>query len=241
MIEVKKLDRDDLMEIRISGTVTDEDYRNILTPALDQAIERGERIRALVVLKSDLSDFTFGALMDDARLGLKHWRGFDRLALVTGSKAIKTMVKAFSVVIPCPVRVFDADETEDAHRWLVESLGAIHQRDLGDGVLHVQLVGALDSAVYEEESRDIAAFIARNDKFRLLLDLREFDGWQGLGAIGEHFRLVRDHAGALDRAAIVGDAGWQALAVQIGKRVIGKDARYFDDDEFAEAVDWLKT
>ena len=64
--------------------------------------------------------------------------------------------------------------------------------------------------------------------------------WSNL-TLGEHFKLVRDHAPMLDRAAIVGDAGWQKMAVGLGKRLLGKEARYFPAEDHAAARDWLKS
>lgn len=230
---------DGLMELQVAAPVTDADYKDVLIPALDEAIATSERVRMLVVLEAGGKDFTFGALMDDARTGLKHWRGFDRIAVVTGSAGMRGTIRAFSVVMPCPVMVFGPEKVDAARRWLRESLGAIHQTDLGGGVLHVQLMGQLDSAVYAEETEDLNAFIRANDRFRLLLDLRDFDGWQGLGAVGEHLRLVKDHAGLIDRAAIVGDGGWQRMAAEVGTRVIGAEARYFPGEDFEAAKGWL--
>ena len=239
MIEQRDTGHEDLLEFRMSGAVTDEDYKSVLVPAIDKAIEQSDRIRVLIVLESDLKDFTLGAMMDDARMGLKHWRGFDRVAVVTGSAGMRRTIKAFWVFMPCPVKVFAPDEIDEARRWLVESLGAIHQTDLGGGVLHLQLRGQLDGAVYAEETGDLDAFIRRNDRFRLLLDIREFDGWQGLGAIGDHLRLVRDHAGLVDRAAIVGDAGWQRMAAEVGKRVLKGEVQYFPAEQMDAAKAWL--
>lgn len=232
---------DDILEFEFSGAVTDEDYKTVLIPAIDEAIEKSDTVRLLVILASGLKDFTFGAMLQDARTGMKHWRGFDRAAVVTGSKGMANAIRAFSVFMPCPVKTFGEGEADEARRWLRESLGAIHQTDLGDGVLHVQLVGQLDSKAYEGEAEDMNAFIRKNEKFRLLLDLREFDGWQGLGGIGQHLKLVRDHARLIDKAAILGTAGWQELAVNVGKRVIGREARHFGGDKMEEAVAWLKS
>ncbi|MAQ85259.1 MAG: STAS/SEC14 domain-containing protein [Maritimibacter sp.] len=241
MMELKETQRADMLHVHVSGSVTDADYRDVLMPAIDAATEGDVRVRLLLEMDSNVSDFTLGALWDDARTGLKHWRGFDRIAVVTGSKGIATAIKAFSVILPCPVMVFQPGQVDEAKRWLTESLGAIHQTDLGDGALEIQLLGKLDSAVYDAEVEQLNAFIRANTRFRLLLDIRDFDGWQGFGALGEHFKLVRDHAPMLDRAAIVGDAGWQKMAVGLGKRLLGKEARYFPAEDHAAARDWLKS
>jgi len=239
MIDVEHTGEHGIVEIRMTAPVTDRDYTEALVPAIDAAIAQGDRVRLLAVVEAGFSDFTLGAMLQDARTGLKHWRGFDRVALVTDNSAIKTAAAAFSVFLPCPVARFTMAELEDARRWLRESLGTIQQEEIGDGILHVSLRGKLDGAAYENDLEDINRFMAQHDKVRLLIDLRDFDGWQGLGALRDHFELVRGHAPRVERAAIVGDAGWQEMAVGIGKRAFGLEARHFATGEFDAAKAWL--
>lgn len=239
MIDVEHTGEHGIVEIRMTAPVTDRDYTEALVPAIDAAIAQGDRVRLLAVVEAGFSDFTLGAMLQDARTGLKHWRGFDRVALVTDNSAIKTAAAAFSVFLPCPVARFTMAELEDARRWLRESLGTIQQEEIGDGILHVSLRGKLDGAAYENDLEDINRFMAQHDKVRLLIDLRDFDGWQGLGALRDHFELVRGHAPRVERAAIVGDAGWQEMAVSIGKRAFGLEARHFATGEFDAAKAWL--
>jgi len=239
MIEIDHSDEHGILEIRMSSPVSDRDYTETLIPAIDAAIAQGDRVRLLAVIEAGFSDFTLGAMLQDARTGLKHWRGFDRVALVTDNAAIRAAAAAFSAFMPCPVARFSMSELDAARRWLRESLGTIQQEDLGGGTLHVRLRGKLDSAAYENDLEDLNRFMAAHDKVRLLIDLRDFDGWQGLGALRDHFELVRGHAPRVERAAVVGDAGWQEMAVGIGKRAFGLDARHFAAGEFDAARVWL--
>lgn len=239
MIDVTSAPDDRIFEFSATGTVTAADYREVLVPALEAAIAARAEVRLLARIGPGFEGFTLGAMADDARLGLKHWRGFDRAAVVTDTGWIRSAVKGFSVFMPCPVATFTLDEQEDARRWLTESLGAIHQTDLGSGVLHVELLGQLDAEAYAAETEDLNAFLRANDRFRLLLDLRRFDGWQGLAALGEHFRLVRDHHALIDRAAIVGDRTWHAMAERIGRQFIKAPVHYFPADDFEGAKAWL--
>lgn len=227
------------MEVRFAGKITDDDYEDVLVPALEAAIEAHDRVRLLVVF-DDWGGYELEALLDDARMGLKHWNGFERVAVVSDVAPLNTAIRAFSVLYPCPVAIFERSNLDDARRWMRESLGSLHQEDMGGGVLRVALLGRLDAAAYADAAEGIEAFIrAHGDGFSLLLDLRDFDGWQGLAALGQHFRLVRDHKGALRRAAIVGEAGWQKLAVRVGREVLGVEARYYDAAEFSSAQAWL--
>ncbi|KMK66677.1 STAS/SEC14 domain-containing protein [Puniceibacterium sp. IMCC21224] len=239
MLEIMATSRRNLLEFRISGSVTEEDYRAVLIPALEDAIDTYENIRLLVRIESDFEDYTLGAIFEDARVGLKHWAGFDRIAVVADTSGITRAVRAFSVFMPCPVMLFDLSQEDEARRWLVESLGSIHQTDLGGGVLHVQLRGKLDAAVYAEEAQDMSAYARAHDGFRLLLDLRDFDGWQGIGALGQHFTLVRDHRNLVQKCAIVGTNSFEKAARLLARKLIKGDVRYFDADQLAEAKRWI--
>lgn len=239
MIERIETSRDDLLEFRISGTVTDEDYSDVLIPVLEAAIAQQDRIRLLMRFDTKFKDFTLGALFDDARMGMKHWRGFDRVAVVSDNAWLNRAIKGFSVFLPCPVQTFSLAEYENARAWLVESLGSIHQTDLGGGVLHLQLLGKLDSAVFSGEIADLNAFIRSNDTFRLLLDLRDFDGWQGLGALGDHLKIVRERYDMIDRAAVVGDAAWQRLGERVAAQIVQAETKYFPSTEFEAAKAWV--
>lgn len=238
MIEITELGGPGRYRLHLSGKIRDDDYEDILIPALDRAIEENDRIRALVVMDDDV-DFSIEAMLDDAEFGLRHWRGFERVAVVGGPKWITRAIRGFAVLMPCPVQTFAAGKEDDARRWLTESFGAVHQTDLGNGALHVALIGKLEPAAFEHEEGDMDAFVRRNDRFRLLVDLREFDGWQGLGALWQHLTIARDHYRLLDRVAVVGDAGWQKLALKGLGRLSGAEARYFDSAAFAEARDWV--
>lgn len=239
MIELRSSPDDPFLEIHVGGVVTAADYRDVLVPAIEAALQDHDRLRVLVRVEESFERYTLEAMAADTRLGLRHWNGFDRVAVVSDTGWLNTTVRAVSIFINCPVAIFSLGEEEAARRWMVESLGSIHQTDLGDGVLHVQLLGQIDSAVYAAESEDLNAFIRANDRFRLLLDLREFDGWQGFAAIGEHFRLVRDHRHLVERVAIVGDKAWQAIGQRIGRQFIDAPVHFFPGEDFDGAKAWL--
>lgn len=238
MIEVTPGPGSATLEIKMSGRLTAQDYETVLTPAIQSALENNDKIRVLVQIGPNLEGFDAGALWSDAKMGLSHWRGFDRAAVVTDVDWIENSIKIFGFAMPCPTRVFDLDEIDDARRWLSESLGSIHMTDLGSGVLHVQLLGKLDSDAYARAEENLNAFIRDNDGVKLLLDLREFDGWQGLSALGDHFSLVRDHYRIPSKVAVVGDEAWQKLGQKVLSRFTSAKTRYFDDDDFDEARKW---
>jgi hypothetical protein len=226
------------LEMRMSGTIVAADYDDVLTPALEAALADVDAVRLLVVVDDDLS-FDASAAWADMKLGLSHWRGFDRVAVCADSGWIASSVRAFAPIMPCPVQVFDFEDGEAARRWLRESLGAIHLRDLGGPALQIELIGKVSPEDYAMAQGDLDAKLRERDGFRLLIDVREFDGWQGLSAMGAHFSLARGHAPLLDKAAIVGDRAWQKIAQRVGSQFLDAETQFFDAADFEAAKDWL--
>ena len=240
MIEQMESRIDDTLEFKISGKVTGEDYDSVLVPAIESALEERDRIKILCQIGPGFEGYSLDAAWDDARLGLKHWKGFERAAIVTDVDWVKTMVRALGFIMPCPVMTFDLDEIVGARRWLFESLGGIRIEEGPDNVLRVQLLGKLEASEYDGVSDQLDAYIAKHGHIRLFLDLTKFDGWQGLGALSEHFTLVRDHHHAPNRVAVVGDEEWQRMAQRVFSRFVDADMKYFDASDYDGARAWLE-
>lgn len=239
MITVHKNSDGALIEVELSGEVTSADYTNTLVPAIEAALAEHDSVRLLVIVGPEFKGYDLGAAWEDTKLGLSHWRGFDRAAVVTDKGWVKTSARLAAPLMPCPVQVFDLADLEEARRWIRESLGAIHVTDLGGPCIKISLLGKLDPSEYAQAEADLDALLGDRDGFRLLIDLREFDGWQGLTALAAHFRLARGHVGMLDRAAIVGDKAWQHMAQRIGSHILGTRTQFFPPEELENAEAWL--
>ncbi len=223
---------------KISGDVTGDDYDNVLTPAIDKAIEEYDRIRLLAQVGPDFEGYSLDAIWDDTKLGLRHWNGFERVAVVTDVGWIQMGVKAMAFMMPCPVQLFAISELDDAKRWLSESLGSIHIQREGD-VVTARLFGKLDPAAYDGVNEEIDKVMSHAEHVRLVLDLREFDGWSGLSALGDHLSLVREHYRVPERIAIVGDKAWQKMAGKIMARFVNAQTKFFDSGDYDGAVAWV--
>jgi hypothetical protein len=223
---------------KISGDVTGHDYDSVLTPAIDKAIEKFDRIRLLAQVGPNFQGYSLEAIWDDTRLGLLHWNGFERVAVVTDGGWIKMVVKAMSFMMPCPVQLFAIAELDDAKRWLSESLGSIQIDREGD-IVTVRLLGKLDPSAYDGVDEEIDTVMSCAEHVRLVLALREFDGWSGLSALGDHLSLVREHYRVPERIAIVGDKAWQKMVEKIMARFVNAQTKFFDSGDYNGAVAWV--
>jgi hypothetical protein len=223
---------------KFSGKVTGSDYDSVLTPAIDKAIEKFDRIKLLAQVGPDFESYSLDAIWDDTKLGLRHWNGFERVAVLTDVGWIMTGVKAVAFMMPCPVQLFAMGELEDARRWLSESLGSIQIDREGD-VVTARLLGRLDPGAYDGVNDEIDDVMSHAEHVRLLLDLREFDGWSGLSALADHLSLVREHYRVPERIAIVGDKAWQRLAGKIMAKFVNAQTKFFDSCDFDGALAWV--
>jgi len=228
-----------LIEVELSGEVTSADYATTLVPAIEAALAEHDTVRLLAIVTPEFKGYDLGAAWSDTKLGLSHWRGFDRIGVVADQGWVQTSIRLAAPILPCPVQVFSMEESEAARRWIRESLGSIHVTDLGGPCIQISLMGKLDPEEYKQAEADLDALLRGREGFRLLIDLTQFDGWQGLSALGAHFRLARNHIGVLDRAAIVGDKSWQKIAERIGGHILGTRTEYFPSDEVENAKTWL--
>jgi hypothetical protein len=223
---------------KISGDVTGSDYDSVLTPAIDKAIEKFDRIRLLALVDPDFKGYSLDAIWDDTKLGLRHWNGFDRVAVVTDVGWMQMGVKAMAFMMPCPVQLFAHGELDDAKRWLSESLGSIQIDSEGD-IVTARLLGKLDPSAYDGVNEEIDNVMSRAEHVRLVLDLREFDGWSGLSALGDHLSLIREHYRVPERIAIVGDKAWQKMAGKIMAKFVNAQTKFFDSGDYNGAVAWV--
>ena len=74
----------------------------------------------------------------------------------------------------------------------------------------------------------------------LLLDLREFDGYEDLHAMWEHFSVVRKHHGEVKRIALLGNKEWERRFAELAVRFVYADVGYFEDDDLAGAIEFLQ-
>ncbi len=107
---------------RFSGEVTKRDYDEVLLPALREAIEKEEPIRALCLLGPEFEGYEAGAAWADlktgAQYGIGHHSAWRRMALVTDVEWVRHLTALFGWMSPGEMRVFPLAGIEDAKAWI---------------------------------------------------------------------------------------------------------------------------
>lgn len=105
---------------RAEGKLTREDYRGVLEPVLNEAVESGE-VRMLFRL-TDFEGLEPGAWFQDVKtglgLGVGHHSAWTRSAIVTDVDWVAKAYRLFAWMTPGEVMVYGLDQLEEAKSWV---------------------------------------------------------------------------------------------------------------------------
>lgn len=107
-----------LLHVKITGKLSVQSYE-IFVPAVDQQIQEHGKIRILCEMH-DFHGWTAGALWEDIKFDLKHWKDIERLAIVGESKWQKGMAVFCKPFTLAKVKYFDHTRLDEAKSWLQE-------------------------------------------------------------------------------------------------------------------------
>jgi len=105
---------------RAAGEVTKDDYTNVVVPQVSLLVENTGRLNFLLLLDTSVTNFTAGAWLQDAMLGLKQLTKWNRAAIVSDSEGVIKFTDIFSFVAPGEFKGFKKEEFDEAVLWVSE-------------------------------------------------------------------------------------------------------------------------
>lgn len=108
-----------MVGFRADGEVTKEDF-DIVKEQVTQLVDKTGRLNYLLFLDNSLKDFTLGAWLQDALLGIENITKWNRAAIVTDSEAVIKFTEVFSKVMPGEFRGYHKTEYDKAVNWVSE-------------------------------------------------------------------------------------------------------------------------
>lgn len=105
---------------RASGEVTSEDFTNVVMPEVKKLVEKTDKLNYLLVLDDNAKDWTLGAWMQDAMLGVQNLTKWHRAAIVAESDGIQNFTDVFSKVVPGEFKGFPKKDLDTAIDWVSE-------------------------------------------------------------------------------------------------------------------------
>ena len=116
-VELAAESTSNVIRLHVSGKLTKEDYE-LFGPEVDQLIKQHGEIRVLFDME-DFHGWTAGALWEDVKFDVKHFKDIERIAMI-GEKSwehgMATFCRPFT---SAKIRYFDRSEADKAEEWIV--------------------------------------------------------------------------------------------------------------------------
>jgi hypothetical protein len=227
--------------LRAAGTVSKEDFDTVFRPLLETAHREGRRVRLLYQFAPEFTGFTAGAGLEDARLGLKYLRLFERCAVVTDVGWLRETTRLLGTMMPCPLKVFGNSEWQQAVEWVSAPVrGTVPHRLLTDrGVLLVEPTQPLKAEDFDALAATVDPWVEVEGRLRgIVVHTHGFPGWENVGGFLRHVRFIRDHHRMVGRIAVAADGRLADVAPALADSLVQPEVKRFNYDQLDDAIAW---
>jgi hypothetical protein len=122
MIELLADVPDGVLGFRFAGSISRDEYLNVLLPPMKAALEEKRGVRLLLVIEDDFGWFEPGAFWEDLKFGLgpamSHHQAWERTAVISDAHWVQHAMGLFGWMVPGAARVFAPAEAKAAKDWL---------------------------------------------------------------------------------------------------------------------------
>jgi len=108
-----------MVGFRADGEVTKEDFE-LVKSEVAQLVEKIGKLNYLLFLDNSPKDFTLGAWLQDALLGVSNITKWNRAAIISDSEAVIKFTDVFSKLMPGEFRGYSKTEYDKAVNWVSE-------------------------------------------------------------------------------------------------------------------------
>lgn len=227
--------------LKAVGTISKEDYEQVVETLLDEAQQQGRRIRLLMQVGPEYQGFTPGVVWEKMS-ALRFLHLLDGYALVTDIGWIRESRKLAGFLLPWPLRVFSNDERDKAIDWLrsLPEGPSVSHRLLPDSeVLVVEVSAPLRIQDFDALALTADTWLNTHHAWHgIVIHTRQFPGWENIGGLLRHVRFVRDHYRKINRLALAADSTLATLAPRLAEHFVHAEVRSFKYDELDSAVAW---
>jgi rhodanese-related sulfurtransferase len=112
---------------KLSGKLHDDDYKTFV-PTVEAAIAAQGKIRLLIQFE-DFHGWDIHAAWDDFKFGVKHYKDFERIAMVGEQQWETWMARLCRPFTKAEVRYFETSQVEMARHWVAMTMKTINARD----------------------------------------------------------------------------------------------------------------
>lgn len=107
---------------KASGAVSKEEYEEVVMNRVNQVASVYGKINFLVLLETDMDNYSIGAFFKYLQVSFKHFSKWKRMAIVSDERWLRRAYEIFSFLVPSEIKGFTLMEFEAARKWVSESI-----------------------------------------------------------------------------------------------------------------------
>ncbi len=102
------------------GEITEKDFSQTVLPKVKARIVKKDQLNYLLVHETTVLNYTIGAWMKEALMGIKEVTKWNRAAIVSDGEAISNYTTFFSYLLPGEFKGFEHKDMLKAIDWVAE-------------------------------------------------------------------------------------------------------------------------
>ncbi len=103
---------------RAAGTVNREDYQKLINPIVKKIVDAFGKVNYMLVIQTPLKNYTLGAWIEDASLGLRYLTKWKKIAIISEKQGIVNFTNTFGKLNPGETRGFRMEDLGLAEQWV---------------------------------------------------------------------------------------------------------------------------
>ena len=103
---------------RASGAISKEEYESLVMARVDEVARQFGKINFLVLLETDVDNFSFGAFMGYLKVSFEHFSKWNRMAIVSDQYWVRKGYDILSVLVHGTIRGYELKDYQEAREWV---------------------------------------------------------------------------------------------------------------------------
>ena len=105
---------------RAWGAISKEEYEQVVMARVDEVAAEYGRINFLVLLETDIENYSVGAFIDYLRISFRHFNKWNHMAIVSDQQWVRKGYDILSPLVHGEVRGYKLSEYYAARQWVSE-------------------------------------------------------------------------------------------------------------------------
>ncbi len=115
MLELLSEKDGNILGFKARGTLSEEDFQQVMAPRLLEATRSGGKVRLLLYLEKDFEGFDLEALKEEF---LNNQENLEKIAVVGGSFMMNLQIRLGATLLRGEVQTFHRGELDEAWEWI---------------------------------------------------------------------------------------------------------------------------